>query len=328
MPSCTGCCTPTPISPRSRTHSSRWWPPRCPRTRRTGPPRTSFWTGCPAGPPGPRRPPGRPPAPPPRRALRPARRAPAAERPYDAPTQTVLARTWQETGPHAGRSPAHQPEPSVSLSQPEPSREPQPSLPSASGSLLLDAGPPGTRPTPRRGSRRTAIAAVAVAAAVVAAGTGLVAVLHSGHSPQDHLAGNPGDITSTTLLPAYPGQQQRGVFQTISRIVSSGNTMVTTGSQISGSVVRQQFFSSSDGGVTWHLAPVQTPGGGQPSLGDVASRIAGGPNGWMAEGPQAIWTSRNGLSWTLAATHGIVPQQPGDSVHPVINTAHGGGGVV
>lgn len=254
---------------------------------------------------------------------RPARPAPAAERPYDAPTQTVLARTWQETGPHAGRSPAHQPEPSVSLSQPEPSREPQPSLPSASGSLLLDAGPPGTRPTPRRGSRRTAIAAVAVAAAVVAAGTGLVAVLHSGHSPQDHLAGNPGDITSTTLLPAYPGQQQRGVFQTISRIVSSGNTMVTTGSQISGSVVRQQFFSSSDGGVTWHLAPVQTPGGGQPSLGDVASRIAGGPNGWMAEGPQAIWTSRNGLSWTLAATHGIVPQQPGDSVNAVINTADG-----
>jgi hypothetical protein len=254
---------------------------------------------------------------------RPARPAPAAERPYDAPTQTVLARTWQETGPHAGRSPAHQPEPSVSLSQPGPSREPQPSLPSASGSLLLDAAPPGTRPTPRRGSRRTAIVAVAVAAAVVAAGTGLVAVLHSGHSPQDHLAGNPGDITSTTLLPAYPGQQQRGVFQTISRIVSSGNTMVTTGSQISGSVVRQQFFSSSDGGVTWHLAPVQTPGGGQPSLGDVASRIAGGPNGWMAEGPQAIWTSRNGLSWTLAATHGIVPQQPGDSVNAVINTADG-----
>jgi len=158
---------------------------------------------------------------------------------------------------------------------------------------------------------------------VVAAGAGLVDVLHPGHSSQDHLAGSPGDIASSALLPAYPGQQQRGVFQTISRIVSSGNTMVTTGSQASGSVVRQQFFSSSDGGVTWHLAPVQTPGGAQPPLGDVASRIAGGANGWMAEGPQAIWTSRNGLSWTLAAAHGIAPQEPGDSVNAVINTADG-----
>ena len=38
----------------------------------------------------------------------------------------------------------------------------------------------------------------------------------------------------------------------------------------------------------------------------------GGPRGWLAEGPQAIWTSKNGQSWTLAATHGIDPQQPGD----------------
>ena len=43
----------------------------------------------------------------------------------------------------------------------------------------------------------------------------------------------------------------------------------------------------------------------------------------MAVGPQAIWTSQNGLSWTLAATHGITPQQPGDWVNVVTNTASG-----
>jgi len=40
-------------------------------------------------------------------------------------------------------------------------------------------------------------------------------------------------------------------------------------------------------------------------------------------GPQAIWTSQNGLSWTLAATHGITPQLPGDSVWVVTSTASG-----
>ena len=43
----------------------------------------------------------------------------------------------------------------------------------------------------------------------------------------------------------------------------------------------------------------------------------------MAEGPNAIWTSPDGLSWTLAATHGITPRQPGDSVNVVTSTPDG-----
>jgi len=79
-------------------------------------------------------------------------------------------------------------------------------------------------------------------------------------------------------------------------------------------VVRQQFFVSSDGGHTWRLAPLRAAGGGQPPPGHPAALLAGGPGGWVAVGPQAIWTSQDGLSWTLAATHGISPQRPGDSV--------------
>ena len=124
----------------------------------------------------------------------------------------------------------------------------------------------------------------------------------------------------------YPGQQQRGVFQTINRVVAAGNTIVTMGSQTSDGVVRQQFLVSTNAGASWQLAPVRAPGGGQgvqAALGHPAALLAGGPGGWVAVGPQAIWTSPTGLTWTLAATHGISPQLPGDSVWVITKTAGG-----
>jgi serine/threonine protein kinase len=245
------------------------------------------------------------------------RSAPVPDLLSETPTMTVLAQTWQ-TGPRVGQ----QPESGPSV------REPQPraSRPPATDSLLLDPLAPGVRPPRTRKlpvSRRTAT--IGVSALALAAVAVLIVVLVTGSSPKvgPLTANQGGQDGSAATLPTYPGQQQRGVFQTIDRIVASGQTMVTTGSQASDGVVRQQFFASSDGGATWRLAPVQLPGGAQPPLGDVATRIAGGPDGWMAEGPQAIWTSQNGLSWTLAATHGITPQQPGDSVDVVTNTASG-----
>ena len=99
--------------------------------------------------------------------------------------------------------------------------------------------------------------------------------------------------------------------------------MVTTGSQTSDGVVRQQFLVSTNGGASWHLAPVRAPGGGAPALGHPATLLAGGPGGWVAVGPQAIWTSPTGQTWTLAATHGISPQLPGDSVWVITKTASG-----
>ena len=49
----------------------------------------------------------------------------------------------------------------------------------------------------------------------------------------------------------------------------------------------------------------------------------GGPGGWLAVGPQAIWTSPDGLSWTLSATHGITPMLPGDQMWVLNSTADG-----
>ena len=247
--------------------------------------------------------------------------APMATSPriQESPTQTVLAQTWQQTGPGP--------------SGPRPAGEDSRS----NGSLLLEpAQPPGTTPSthpgaaddsPGRFSRRTAaIGTAALAAAAVAAA--VVFAILPGHTPKEGPAANEGGPGTATpvapdTLPTYPGQLARGVFQRIDRIVTSGSTMVTTGSQKTGDAVRQQFFVSTDAGQNWRLAPVQRPGGGQPPLGHEAIRIAGGQRGWMAFGDDAIWTSQDGQSWTLAGTRGITPRQSNDTINVVTNTPDG-----
>jgi len=237
---------------------------------------------------------------------------------HDSPTQTVLATTWQQTGLHPG-------EPAVSRK-----------AGATEESLLLEPAAPGAAPPgmgPRRTGRgrisRRAKAAAAAALAVAAAAAAIIIVIVPRSGPKADstaaIEGSSGPLAAVSAgtLPAYPGQQSRAVFQTISRIVATGNTMVTTGTQVTDGMARQQFFVSPDAGRTWRLAPVQLPGGGQPPLGYPATRIAGGPRGWLAAGPDAIWTSPDGLSWTLAATHGITPQQPGDSVNVVTSTPGG-----
>ena len=196
--------------------------------------------------------------------------------------------------------------------------------------LVFSSRPlPGTGPPRRRRSRvQRSLGNVPTAAIVVGALVLATAVSFAGFrlvTGTRNLAstGGQGNLPAMDSLPTYAGQRQRGVFQTINRIVGAGDTMVTTGSQTSDGTVRQQFFASSDGGVSWHLAPVQTPDGGQPPLGYLAPLIASSQKGWLAQGSQALWTSRNGLSWTLAATHGIRPQEPGDNIDVLTGTTDG-----
>ena len=251
----------------------------------------------------------------------------SSARVQDSPTQTILARTWQQTGPHPS------------------SPGPAGGAVRSNGSLLLEPNPPGagspggTRPGPpsavsgasggsrRRWNRRSgAIGVSALAAAAVAAAV-VFAILPT-HTPKEGPSANEGGPgaaapVAPNTLPTYSGQQARGVFQRIDRIVAAGSTMVTTGSQKTGDAVRQQFFVSTDAGRTWRLASVQLPGGGQPPLGYEAVRIAGGQRGWMAFGDNAIWTSQDGQSWTLAGTRGITPRQSSDTINVVTNTPNG-----
>ncbi len=180
-------------------------------------------------------------------------------------------------------------------------------------------GAPGAA-TRRTASRRVAVVALPVIVLVAVAVLALT--LLTGHSPGAGRPSNRPAVAALSVL-AYPGQQQRGVSQAIGRIVGSGNTVVAIGSQATGSVVRQQFLVSTNAGASWRLAPVRGPGGGQPPVGYPAVRLAGGPGGWLAVGPQAIWTSPDGLSWTLSATHGIAPMLPGDYMWVLNSTSDG-----
>jgi hypothetical protein len=199
--------------------------------------------------------------------------------------------------------------------------------------LLLEEEPPGPwQPDGRRNRATRRTATIAVPVIVLIAVAALALALLTGHGPRfGQLAASqprnahpalPQSLTAAAFG-AYPGEQQRAVFQTINRVVASGNTIVTMGSETTDGVARQQFFVSTNGGATWRLAVVQSPGGGQAPVGHPASLLAGGPGGWAAIGPQALWTSQDGQSWTLAATHGITPQLPGDSVWVITRTAQG-----
>jgi hypothetical protein len=194
-------------------------------------------------------------------------------------------------------------------------REPQPGTGPAAG---------GHRPARRR------IAIVAAAGALLLAVALVVVAAVTRNTPgtsqpaagqQGYAAGSAAPAPLSALT--YPGQQQRGVFAAIGRIVASGNTIVAIGSQATDSVVREQFFVSTDGGAKWRLAPVRGPSGHEAPAGHPAARVAGGPGGWLAVGQRAIWTSPDGQSWTLSATHGITPMLPADHMF-VLNSTSGG----
>ena len=184
----------------------------------------------------------------------------------------------------------------------------------------------------RPSTRRRTAAVVVPGAVLVTVGAVTFALLTghgpgSGHptaaSPTHKVRSKPASPQAPRTIGIYSGQQQRGVFQQINSVAGYGATIVTTGSQSSDGQVRQQFFVSDDSGSSWRLAAVQAAGGGQPSLGHAATLIARGPAGWLAVGPNAIWTSGDGLSWTLAAAHGIAPGRSGDQVRVLSATATG-----
>ena len=76
---------------------------------------------------------------------------------------------------------------------------------------------------------------VVVAVAALMSGLLMGHVINLGQLTANQLAPQG---TTTADLATYPGQQQRGVFQTINRVVAAGNTIVTMGSQTSDGVVR------------------------------------------------------------------------------------------
>ena len=187
-------------------------------------------------------------------------------------------------------------------------------------------GPPDG---PGRARRGLWLAVVAAAVAIVLGVAGLL--VFGGGSPARtgaaaayppaRLAG--ADFTTT------PGQQGRGIFQSVSGVAASGATVVAVGSQAGQWIPRAQFFTSADGGRSWRMATVRGPGGAAPSPADLPVLVAGGPplpggrGGWLALGTGAAWTSPDGRTWTLAPGAGVGPLQASDHVLALARTAGG-----
>jgi hypothetical protein len=193
---------------------------------------------------------------------------------------------------------------------------PAPSPTSARSLASASASARQTRRAPQTPRARRRLVIVAIVLVVAVAGGGYAWVTSGRLGPRAYPAAQTGQFTAAA-------QAGPGVFQTLTQVASSDGTVVAVGRQAGGDVTRAQFLVSTDAGSSWQVAPVRAAAGGDPAPGHPAQLVTAGPQGWLAVGPDAIWTSTDGQSWTLARTTGITPTDSGDQVQLVIRTATG-----
>ena len=101
----------------------------------------------------------------------------------------------------------------------------------------------------------------------------------------------------------------RGITESLGRVAVSGSEAVAVGSETGSLIPRAEFFYSHNNGGSWAVGTESAAGGGSPPPGYPARLVAGGnANGqtlWAAIGPDAIWTSTDGVDWTLDSTTGL-----------------------
>ncbi|MBV9092596.1 MAG: hypothetical protein JO132_01765 [Streptosporangiaceae bacterium] len=155
-------------------------------------------------------------------------------------------------------------------------------------------------------------AAVAVISGSKSSNTGSAPAATSLGFPPATLAG--GQFTAA--------ESGRGIADSLAGMASDGTQVVAVGSQTGARIARAQFFVSPNGGRSWAMGSVRTPGGGTPPPGHPARLVAGGRGAWAAVGPDGVWTSSDGRTWTLTSATGL-PLLPGDRISVLTRTAAG-----
>jgi hypothetical protein len=152
--------------------------------------------------------------------------------------------------------------------------------------------------------------------AVVLAGVAVIAItMITGRTGQT--LADRGDQPAPAVSQAgRPVSAAANVAPAFSQVNVSGDTVVAVGSQDSATPF---FRVSSDGGLTWTTAVIRSQAG--PVTGHQATIVAGGPGGWVGLGPNAIWTSANGLTWTLVSDRGLAA--PGETITGLIKDSWG-----
>jgi hypothetical protein len=154
--------------------------------------------------------------------------------------------------------------------------------------------------------------AVGVAVVVVAGANGGV----GGPAPSSMPAGFPPATAATADFTDTPALAGRGVSAPLGQVAAFGREIVAVGAQAGARISRARFFVSADAGRTWRLGTLQ----GDPPPGHGAMLVAGGPHGWVAVGPDSVWTSKNGQGWLLRSA---LPQLAGDKVTTLTSTGSG-----
>ena len=245
----------------------------------------------------------------------------AAGQPPRRPLLALPAGAGDRAGLSEGDEPGGRDEPAWS----RPGWRRAPVTPRPAGEDTAGHGPP---PLSVAGIKRWAIRAALPMVSMVAAGVAVVATFGGGSggagpAPATLSVGFPPATAASGLFSTTPGAQARGINQSLARVASSGAQVVAVGSQAGARISRAQFFVSSDGGQTWRLGTEQAAGGGNPAPGHAATLVAGGQGRWAALGPGAVWTSHDGVAWTLTSPQGIAPMQRGDQVNVLRRTATG-----
>lgn len=109
--------------------------------------------------------------------------------------------------------------------------------------------------------------------------------------------------------------------QFLAAVAAHGSTVVAVGADTSSNVTRPLFVVSSDGGRTWRRGSVE--GDSLPDdLGDsAADEVVRGDDEFLASGTRsngvpALWTSTDGLEWTMVETADL-PFTPQDTVDAI-----------
>ena len=143
----------------------------------------------------------------------------------------------------------------------------------------------------------------------------------AGSSPGTAAGFPPATLAGQDITP-YAAGSTRGVTLSEGRVTSAGAEIVAVGAETGQLVPRAQFFVSADDGRSWALGRMTAAGGGTPPPGHAARFVAGGAGEWAAVGPDSVWTSADGRTWTLTSATGL-PQQAGDQVAVLKRTVSG-----
>jgi hypothetical protein len=158
------------------------------------------------------------------------------------------------------------------------------------------------------------LAAMAVGIAVV-----VVAGANNGNggpAPSSLDAGFPPARPAVADFTVTPALAARGIAAPLGQVAAFGRTVVAVGALSGARIPRARFYFSANNGQNWQLGTVQ----GDPPPGEAATMVAGGPRGWVAVGPAAVWFSPNARDWLSKPR---LPQLAGDTVTSLTATGSG-----